>query len=602
MDCLNLFLNRLSFVKKFVLLFIFSIAFPVLIQNMVYYLQTEKNIQEEMLGKINEALDDKAEKLNAMFSDLLSLAREYYQNENLYWCLDQEYGRDLDYLIRYQETLQTLFSGNHLQSYHIRNMAIYSNNDTLFNGAFIRKLAEPDPESLGENLAYLNMQPVEGENKIYFRVSEEAQRLSGVSDSRSLSIVCILDYYMQYGAYDEVLQVELDQEYLLEVLRESNLFENMFLTDTNGRVLSAANDYSNTGTMGIFQEENAEEGMLVLSRELSGFPLTLYGIYDARMISREFSQSRTLSIIISLICLLFAMAFVYAVAGNINRRLRRLIYQSEEIARGNFIQSETAAAGRDEFSVLESSMNSMSAQLKDLIEREYKAELARAEQEKETNQAKFLALQSQVNPHFMFNALESIRLKALVKGETETAGVIRDMARMFRHLIEWENNVIPLEDEIRFLDEFLHIQIYRFEDEFSYEIDVTDQASSCLVPKLILQPLVENACVHGVEAVADNRWVRIAAYVQDDMLHLTVEDNGGGMPPEKLEELRGMLKGERPAGRSVGLWNVSRRLHLYYGNDYKFEIDSVQAKGTSCRIYLPTGKIEKGKDEGICTG
>lgn len=599
---LNRFLNKLPFVRKFILLFIFSIAFPVLIQNTIYYWQTEKNIQEEMRGKIDEALDDKAEKLNVMFSDILSLAREYYKNENLYWCLDQEYGRDLDYLIRYQETLQVLFSENRLRPYHIRDMAIYSNNDTLFNGAYIRKLAELAPETLGEDLAYLNMKPVEGENKIYFRVSEENQRLPGVSDSRSLSIICILDYYKQYGEHNEVLRVELDPEYLLEVLRESNLFENMLLTDTNGRVLSAVNDYSNTGAMGTFQEENAGEGMLVLSREFSGFPVTLYGIYDARMISREFSQSRMLSIIISLACLLFALACVYAVAGNINGRLRKLVYQSKEIAKGNFIQSETASVGGDEFGVLESSMNSMSAQLKDLIEREYKAELTRAEQEKEMNQAKFLALQSQVNPHFMFNALESIRLKALVKGETETAGVIRDMARMFRHLIEWENNVIPLKDEIRFLDEFLHIQIYRFEDEFSYEIDVTDQASSCLVPKLILQPLVENACVHGVEAVADNRWIRIEAYVLDNMLYLTVQDNGGGMSPEKLEELRGMLKGERPAGRSVGLWNVSRRLQLYYGSDYGFEIESVQAKGTSCRICLPTGKIEQEKEKRICTG
>ena len=597
---LNRFLNKLPFVRKFILLFIFSIAFPVLIQNMIYYWQTEKNIQEEMLGKIDEALDDKAEKLNIMFADILSLAREYYKNENLYWCLDQEYGRDLDYLIRYQETLQALFSENLLRPYHISDMAIYSNNDTLFNGAYIRKLAELDLETLGEDLVYLNMQPVEGENKIYFRVSEENVRLTSVSDSRSLSVICILDYYKQYGSYDKVLRVELDPEYLLELLQESNLFENMLLTDTNGRVLSAVNGYSNTGAMEIFQEENVGKGMQVLSRKLTGFPMTLYGIYDARMISREFSQSRALSIIISLACLLFAMVCVYAVAGNINSRLRKLVYQSKEIAKGNFIQSETASVGGDEFGVLESSMNSMSAQLKELIEREYKAELVRAEQEKETNQAKFLALQSQVNPHFMFNALESIRLKALVKGETETAGVIRDMARMFRHLIEWEDNVIPLKDEIRFLDEFLHIQIYRFEDEFSYEIDVTDQASSCPVPKLILQPLVENACVHGVEAVADNRWIRIEAYVQDNMLHLTVEDNGGGMPPEKLEELRGMLKGERTAGRSVGLWNVSRRLQLYCGSDYRFEIESVQAKGTICTICLPTGKMEQ--EEGICTG
>ena len=100
----------------------------------------------------------------------------------------------------------------------------------------------------------------------------------------------------------------------------------------------------------------------------------------------------------------------------------------------------------------------MSQQLTELIDKEYKSRIIQAELEKETNQARFLALQSQVNPHFMFNALESIRLKAVVRGEKETAQMIRYMARMFRNLIEWRDNIITLREEMNFLDEFLHIQ------------------------------------------------------------------------------------------------------------------------------------------------
>lgn len=105
----------------------------------------------------------------------------------------------------------------------------------------------------------------------------------------------------------------------------------------------------------------------------------------------------------------------------------------------------------------------------------------------------------------MFNALESIRLKACVKGEIETAQMIKYMAKMFRNLIEWDDNIITVREEIAFLDEFLHIQEYRFEDEFSYEIHVQEEAYECKIPKMILQPLVENACVHGIHMAAPFR-------------------------------------------------------------------------------------------------
>lgn len=417
---------------------------------------------------------------------------------------------------------------------------------------------------------------------MYLRIAYEDRKFQKVYDSRSISLLCELEHYKQYDKYLKLLRVDIDLGSLESILRESNLFENIILADTEGRIIAASNEYRNAGGMEVFMSsEERENGMIVLSRPIEGFPLTLYGVYDPRMISEEFRQSRRLSVGISIGCIAFALICVFSSVNSINRRLGRLVTQSEEIAKGNFVQIGLSEAGQDEFSILEKSINRMSFQLQELIDKEYKEQIFRAELEKETNQAKLLALQEQVNPHFMFNALESIRLKAAAKGERETAGMIKYMAKMFRNLLEWDDNIITLRNEIGFLDEFLHIQNYRFEDEFSYEIDVEEEAYECLLPKMMLQPLVENACVHGVEAVSTDRWVRVKAGVEAGRLWLTVEDNGGGMSEEKLKQLRDMLKGEAKADKSVGLWNVYRRLVLYYGETFSFEISSILKKGTA---------------------
>lgn len=591
---LDRILERLTFLQKFALLFLCGMVIPMVVQNGVYYWQTEKNIQEDMLDKINEALDDKADKISGTLAGALSIARNYYSNEILYRYLDYEYGRDLEFLIQYQDALRDLFTSNSIYFRQIRNVVIYTDNYTLLNSSYIRKLDEVDGGRLGEELSYLNMQPIEMEKGVTLRVSHEDQKVQKVYDSRSVSFLCELEYYRQYDKYFKLLRMDIELSSLESILLENNLFDNILIADTQGRVIAAAKEYSNSGEMGIYRsDEEREDGMIVLSRSIEGFPLTLYGIYDPRIISEEFGQSRRLSTGITFGCIVFALICVFSIVSSINRRLHRLVSQSEEIARGNFVQTELSEAGQDEFSILETSINHMSFRLQELIDKEYKEQIFRAELEKETNQAKLLALQEQVNPHFMFNALESIRLKAMAKGERETAGMIKYMAKMFRNLLEWNDNIITLRDEIGFLDEFLHIQNYRFEDEFSYQIDVTKEAYECLLPKMTLQPLVENACVHGVEAVSADRWVSVKARVEADKLRLEVEDNGGGMSDQKLQELRDMLKGESKAGKSVGLWNVYRRLVLYYGEEFSFEINSILKKGTVCIISIPVKKQEE---------
>ncbi len=587
---IHYFFYNVSFFQKMVLLFCIGIVIPMIFQQAVSYLETERGIQERMLATVNDALDDKALKIRSVLSETAALEKRYSTNETLYQCLDKDYTKALDYLIQYQETFQVLFSEMNLYPYHIRTIRLYTDNPTLMNGSYVRKTEDMDPNSLGESLDYVNLYPVSGEKNTYIRTSHEMRRVVGTSDSRSLSVIRIFDYYRLYDTYQKLIRIDVECEDLLEILRETNLFENLVLTDSNNQVVAALNDYANSGEMTKLNSDGIKEsGRLLLSRELSAYGLTLYGIYDMNSISQEFRSSRVQSILLATVSILFALGCVYLVAGNISRRLKCLVTQADEIAQGNFIKKAESSTAQDEFGVLEKSMDRMSAQLEDLIEREYKAQVQQAQLERETNQARFLALQSQVNPHFMFNALESIRLKARVKGEIETAQMIKYMAKMFRNLIEWDDNIITVREEIAFLDEFLHIQEYRFEDEFSYEIHVQDEAYECKIPKMILQPLVENACVHGLEAIEDKRLVCISVVADftKNMLYLQVEDNGGGMTAEKLEALKVSFQEKDEKGKSVGLKNVYRRLSLYYGDRMTFDIESVVGRGTICRICIP---------------
>lgn len=593
------FFNGMAFVKKCFLLFLFSAVIPLVVQNVVYYWQTERKIQEEMLQKINEGMDDKADKINSALSEILFLARSYERNEMLYECLDYEYSGNLEFLIEYQEKLQKFFVNNMSAKSQVGGISIYTENPTLFDNLYIKSMEDMDIEALGENLAYLNFEPLTDEDDVYLRIAHEDERLRRAQGNRSISILCRMDYYRQYTKYAKLLRLEVNRDYLENILKESNLFDNMILADSEGCVIVSASGYSGREAPEFFDNSLIERkrGLVVLERTVGSFPLTLYGIYDSKLISEEFQQGRQLTVGVSLLCLLFGSICVYMISNSINKRLRGLVAQSEDIARGKFVQMETPDEAKDEIGILQQSINQMSTHLQELIEKEYKAEIRQMELEKETNQAKLQALQSQVNPHFMFNALESIRLKALAKGERETAGVIKYMAKMFRNIIDWKDNIITLREEINFLDEFLYIQNYRFEDEFTYEIEISEGAYRCMIPKMILQPLVENACVHGVEAISEDRWVRIEAgrsetringdQAAEDMLEIRVEDNGGGMSEEKLGELRAMLQGNEESSHSVGIWNVYRRLALYYGDDFIFNIESTPGKGTVCTICIP---------------
>ena len=599
-------LSRAPLLVQILLLFIGSVMLPIGLQNVVFSYYMQKNSETEMINRMTSALDENAQEYEAQFSNVIKLAREYNRQEWLHVCLNRIYSKQIEFYQTYEEKLRSLIEDNVPYYPQIKNTTIYTTNSTVFEGKYVTRieLVSPNPEN--ENLKEKNMSLDDLMNELkleddtiynlkeesnttdlfYLRLARE-KKMRTQSLDRSLSLFFPLNYYTKYKNYRHFMRLDFNLNSLRSLLMKNDFFENVFLTDKDGRIIFDNTGKDMYGTFKYYSPSQVEDGKVVLAKQVGKYPFYLYAEYNSDIFKGELNKSLRQSFPITILTTLIGLFITIVIMGNVRKRLKILMNQSQQIAEENFTINMDTGDGKDEISTLEKSMNKMSSRLKDLIENEYQAQMKQAQMEQETTKAKLLALQSQVNPHFMFNALETIRLRALDKGEKETAKIILYMSRMFRNLITWDNNIITLEEEISFLNEFLHIQEYRFEDEFSYDLEIDDKALKCRLPKMVIQQLAENACIHGVEAISSDRWVGVLAEIREDKLVIIVEDNGGGINPEKLSQIKESFKNGENSEKSVGLYNIYNRLALYYGEDFTFDIESQLGMGTKCTIMIP---------------
>lgn len=213
-------------------------------------------------------------------------------------------------------------------------------------------------------------------------------------------------------------------------------------------------------------------------------------------------------------------------------------------------------------------------------------------------QAELDFLRSQINPHFLYNALEAIQSTALMHGEAQLAGAVGALATLFRYNVKG-GETVPLAQELEITRAYLTLQSLRFRDRIEIMENIRDETLSLSAMKLILQPVVENAIYHGLEPKLSAGTLYLSARVEENDLLLCVYDDGVGIPPDTLSLLRQALhapRQERP-GTCVGLWNVHHRIRLYYGESYGLTIESTPEKGTKVTMRLPAARaktVEKG--------
>jgi two-component system, LytTR family, sensor kinase len=199
------------------------------------------------------------------------------------------------------------------------------------------------------------------------------------------------------------------------------------------------------------------------------------------------------------------------------------------------------------------------------------------EQNRLLMQARLDALTSQINPHFLFNTLNSV--SSLIRTNPQQArAVVYKLSSILRRLLRKHDTFNPLGEELKFITDYLSIEMIRFGDKLHFEKDVDPETLDCLVPSMILQPLVENSLKHGLSSKVDGGMVKFRSSLKEGRLHLLVEDDGVGIPEVKLATL---------LERGIGVSNVNERLKVLFGSDYKMWIDSKPGQGTRIEIVIP---------------
>lgn len=293
---------------------------------------------------------------------------------------------------------------------------------------------------------------------------------------------------------------------------------------------------------------------------------------------------------IIMLSLVIAFVLIYIFSVILAKRMLLLNKDLNKVAMGD-LNVISHVTGNDEIGILSKQFNNMVVSIRGLMDEVSESHKEQALLQLRQKEIKLKMMASQINPHFLFNALESIRMKAHIKGETEISSIVRMLGKMIRRNLEVGSRMVALKDELEMVRCYLEIQKFRYGNErltFSLEIDEAGQ--NIEIPPLIIQPLIENAVVHGLENVAEGGLVRLKTQIIGHMLRVEVSDNGVGIHEEKMKQINEALHDMEEEGEyRIGLRNVHQRIVMIYGEGCGLQITSEPDAGTRIVFEIPTG-------------
>ena len=392
-----------------------------------------------------------------------------------------------------------------------------------------------------------------------------------------------------------VIMVDLDARLLEETL-SSHAFDDdhlILLRNSEGEILGSFCGGENYTSEDIKKAANCIDGEtktvqggLLEEFSLYQYKVASYGWKLDAMVSKGNLKSQFLTaggsfMAITLLTLLFSAGLSYLLARRIARPIQRLLSNMADFSGGDF-NVRAKEEGNGDMMALARGFNSMSCRIRRLME-------DLRVKEHESANARLRALQAQINPHFLYNTLETIRSLALRNGVESIADMAKSMALIFRYCINSREDVVTLRDELAHVKSYISIQKIRYKNRLQVAFYVEEELLDTCIIKLLVQPLVENAIYHGIDQKREGGEISIVCRRALKGVEIAVEDNGMGMKPEVLHSLQNQLrqcKGEH-LGESIGLENVHSRLKLYYGSERGLHIESVYGQGTRVSFEIP---------------
>lgn len=470
----------------------------------------------------------------------------------------------------------------------ILDIALIGSNGTKFNINGDISNLDPLKDEIPEKQLYyftaLKTLPFNNENKNVFIAGAQIYSIDNLESTKAIgTILVVMDANALLGSSNKALRISGSKAYALD--RNGNVF---FTNDdaikpgsAYSSLLSFEKDSDVIIQKGTVPDIGGEIIFKLPKREL------LSGIEDIR--KQSFG-------IFFISLLLLAIPF-FLVINNILQPLKKLMRLMNEIKLGklNNLRKRISLQGYAEIIIMANDFNEMLDEIDDLTHRLLESKTRLYEAELVKKQSEMAYLQSQINPHFLYNTLESINGIAAKEGADKIYHMTKALSLVFRYSVKGTDTV-PLREELAMIKSFIYIQKIRFGNRFEVKYHFPEEILEYRVPKMILQPIVENAIFHGIEPKSGEVLLELAGEISGDMILLTVKDNGMGMDDEKLRMImnslsakQGLIGHNQDWTISIGLANVNNRVKLKYGNEYGIIIESEPGLGTEVVIMMPGG-------------
>ncbi|KYG30555.1 sensor histidine kinase [Alkalihalobacillus trypoxylicola] len=582
--------NDLKLRGKLIVAFLLVVAFPIAIVGLILTEELRSLATEDAKLQSEINIERVNQRVNQILRIPIHISNHLQFDRNLNQLVNTEYQHTYEVVQSYQNYLTF---ENYLQFYsEISNIRFYMDNPTLLNNwSFI-----PLTNEIADTNWYAQSTQEKGLIGWHFISDETNHHQSYLSLTRKI--------YFIDNQTSGMLVININPEQLHWILNQESYLT--LLIDESQQVISS-NDQTLIGknidsVMSLEEIKEKEESIYTgivngeasqimfkpLVIESSYNDLTVVSVISTKHIEKDANYLRSLGMVITVIGIIFALLLIIVVSWLLTKRLGRLSFQIKRVSEGN-LDSSVFVDGKDEIGQLSAQFNQMVRNINGLIEQVQETTEQKNTLEQKQNEMKLRLLASQINPHFLFNTLESIRMKAHMQGQKEIASIVKMLGKLMRKSIEVSGSKISLKDELEMITCYLEIQTFRYEQRLHYSIEVDESLKNWSIQPLLIQPLVENAVIHGLEDKEEGGFVLIKITTTGNNVLIAVQDDGIGISNEKINEIKQTLNKEEDESARIGLRNVDQRLRITYGQESRLKIESLEGKGTLIHFLIPKG-------------
>lgn len=584
-------------IKLIAMLFI-QVLVPLILIGFLSYKNSESIIKENSTDYSRDILNMIQLRLSDYVDNMTEISQDILYEEKIYDVLKSNADiEDPLMQFEYENTVNSYLKMVVITRPEIRSICIYSNDG--------RSYYQDD-----------NTREAGSKDEIpYLRMIEEARLKNGkpylhiVSENKKVKDIYLVRQINDRDNFKELglLVIHMKKEVLDDVYQglTGNL-QNIIILTSDMEMIATRDEKDLAIYSGILYEkiigdsgEDADEstGLFVsyLTQKNTGWKIAAYITLD-----ELYQDANTLRRNIIALCIIVTMvliALTLFIAIDIVKPINKLVNGMKNVqAGGNNVQIQIDRG--DELGFLNKAFNEMSSEIHHLVNWVYREQLTRKE-------AELKALQSQINPHFLFNTLEAINWMAQLNKVPEISNTVSDLSDLMEASIGRDDRLISIKEEFTYADKYISLQKRRFGDRIELIKNIEPEVNNIKIPRLLVQPLIENAVYHGIECTRGKGVINLNAIKQGDNILIEVIDNGAGMEREDLEQLNERLSMDSDTyfktlgskkNRSIGIENVNRRIKLFYGENFGLVIDSELGKYTKAVVSIPCEINTEGRE------